>query len=305
MTLPLIAHVAGYRGAFVFAAAIVAVTTFIAYFGYREQRDDDAPATTLGSVVRGMHALARDPRLIGVTLTCMVLVSAQSALNAFFTVTGVAVVGTSAAVAALAFACAQGAAVCGRLAWGYLSDRVLDGERLIPFAVICMLAAIGAAAVALMHVGTVVVLFGAAIVLGLSAAGWNGLMAATISEVGGSERAASALGITLTAIFLTSSVAPIPFGALADHTSLRIAWFAIAALAVLGVAGTSRCRAAGTPVAGAEPRSVRAQVAELVDALVSGISDRKVVGVRVPSWAPSRQSPAHRRCAGLLSRRRV
>jgi MFS transporter, ACS family, aldohexuronate transporter len=235
LTLPLVAHVAGYRGAFAFAAVIVAVTTLIAYIGYREQRDDAAPATTLGSVVRGMRTLARDPRLIGVTLTCMVLVSAQSALNAFFTVTGVAVVGTSAAVAALAFACAQGAAVFGRLAWGYVSDRVLDGERLIPFAAICVLAAVGAAAVALMHAGTVGVLFAAAIVLGLSAAGWNGLMAATISEVGGSERAASALGITLTAIFLTSSAAPIGFGALADHTSLRVAWFATASLAVLGV----------------------------------------------------------------------
>jgi MFS family permease len=236
LTLPLVAHVAGYRGAFVFAAAIVAVTTLIAYVGYREQRDDGAPATTLGSVVRGMHALARDPRLIGVTLTCMVLVSVQSALNAFFTVTGVAVVGTSAAVAAFAFAGAQGAAVFGRLAWGYLSDRVLHGERLIPFAAIVVLAAVGAAAVGLMQPGTVVVLFGAAIVLGLSAAGWNGLMAATISEVGGSERAASALGITLTAIFLTSSAAPIGFGALADHTSLRIAWYAMSALALVGVA---------------------------------------------------------------------
>ena len=32
-------------------------------------------------------------------------------------------------------------------------------------------------------------------------------------------------------------------------------------------------------------RSVQAQMAELVDALVSGISGRKAVGVRVPFWA--------------------
>jgi MFS family permease len=236
LTLPFVAHAVGYRGAFAFAAVIVAVTTVIAYAGYREQRDDAAPATTLGSVVRGMHLLARDPRLIGVTLTCMILVSVQAALNAFFTITGVADVRTSAGVAALAFACAQAAAVCGRLGWGYLSDRVLHGERLIPFAAICVLAAAGAATVALMHGGTVGALFAAAIVLGLSAAGWNGLMAATISEIGGNDRAASALGIALTAIFLTSSVAPTGFGALADHTSLRAAWFATAALAVLGVA---------------------------------------------------------------------
>lgn len=236
LTLPLVAHVAGYRGAFAFAAAIVAVTTLIAYAGYREQRDDGAPAITLASVVRGMHALARDPRLIGVTLTCMILVSAQAAMNAFLTVTGVAVVGTSAAVAALAFACAQGAAACGRLAWGYVSDRVLRGERLIPFAAICLLAALASAALALTYFGAVAALFVAAIVLGFSAAGWNGLMAATISEIGGSERAASALGIALTAIFLASSAAPTGFGALADHTSLRVAWLATAALTVLGVA---------------------------------------------------------------------
>jgi len=236
LTLPFVAHVAGYRGAFAFAAAIVAVTTLIAFAGYRELRDDAAPRLTLGSMMRGMHTLARDPRLIAVTLTCMILVSAQAALNAFLTVTGVAVVGTSAAVAALAFACAQGAAVFGRLAWGFVSDRVLHGERLIPFAAICVLAAVGAAALALMHAGTVGVLFIAALVLGLSAAGWNGLMAATISEIGGSERAASALGLALTAIFLASSAAPTGFGALADHTSLRVAWLATAALAVLGVA---------------------------------------------------------------------
>jgi hypothetical protein len=33
-------------------------------------------------------------------------------------------------------------------------------------------------------------------------------------------------------------------------------------------------------------------VAELVDALVSGISDRKVVEVRVFSWAPNFKKPS-------------
>jgi hypothetical protein len=61
-------------------------------------------------------------------------------------------------------------------------------------------------------------------------------MAAALAEVGGTERAASALGIALTAIFLASSAAPTGFGALADHTSLRTAWFATAALSVLGIA---------------------------------------------------------------------
>src|SRR5664279_5055743 len=40
-------------------------------------------------------------------------------------------------------------------------------------------------------------------------------------------------------------------------------------------------------------RVCRAQVAELVDALVSGTSGRKAVGVRVPSWASSSGTAAH------------
>ncbi len=141
LTLPFFAHAYGYRSAFVFAAAIVIVTTLVAYAGYRQTRDDDAPKSSTASIVRGMRTLARDPRLIGVTATCMILVSVQVAMNAFITVTGVSIVGTSLAVAAIAFACAQGAAACGRLGWGYISDRVLHGERLVPFAIICILAA--------------------------------------------------------------------------------------------------------------------------------------------------------------------
>ena len=38
-----------------------------------------------------------------------------------------------------------------------------------------------------------------------------------------------------------------------------------------------------------------AQVAELVDALVSGISDRKIVEVRVFSWAPISKNPINDR----------
>jgi MFS family permease len=113
---------------------------------------------------------------------------------------------------------------------------------LIPFAVICALAALASAALALLHGGAVGALFAAAIVLGFSAAGWNGLMAAALAEVGGTERAASALGIALTAIFLASSAAPTGFGALADHTSLRVAWLATAALTVLGVVPVLRLR---------------------------------------------------------------
>ncbi len=243
LALPAVAHLVGYRGAFVFGAVLVAIPTAIAYAGYREARDDDTPPRSTGMLLRGMRALARDPRLVGVTLTCMVLVSVQTAMNAFVTVSAVSVVGTTAGVAALAFALAQGMAAVGRLSWGWASDRVFN-DRLVPLAIICVLATIACAALALIGRGAVVPLFLAAGLLGFSGAGWNGLMAAAMAEVGGSERAASALGLALSAIYGASAVAPSAFGALADHASLRESWLLMAGLSLLAVIPVLRLRLA-------------------------------------------------------------
>jgi hypothetical protein len=45
----------------------------------------------------------------------------------------------------------------------------------------------------------------AAALIGLFGAGWNGVMAAALAEIGGPERAASAVGLTLTFVFWSVS----------------------------------------------------------------------------------------------------
>lgn len=235
LTLPLVASAFGLRAAFVFAAIVLIVPTLVAYAWYREADAGGGEPASFASIVRGMRALARDPRLLGVTLTCMVLVSTQISLNAFLTITAVTDVALSARIAALAFATAHVFATFGRLGWGYVSDRVLGGERLVPLAIICVLASLAMGTLAVLGRGAVIPLFVATAVLGVSGAGWNGLFAAALAEVGGTERAASALGIGLTAIFGASAVAPAVFGAVADATSLRISWTAFATIALLGV----------------------------------------------------------------------
>jgi MFS family permease len=241
LTLPAVAHAVGFRWAFVFAAVLVAVPTLIAYYGYREARDEAAVPQSTATLLRGVRVLARDPRLIGVSLTCMALVSVQMAMNAFVTVSAVTVVGTSAALAALAFALAQGMAAVGRLSWGWASDRIFN-DRLVPLAIICVLAALASATLGWIGRGAVVPLFLAAGLLGFSGAGWNGLMAAAMAEVGGTERAASALGLALTAIYGASAVAPFVFGALADHASLRASWLLMAGLSLLATIPVLRLR---------------------------------------------------------------
>jgi ACS family hexuronate transporter-like MFS transporter len=234
--LPIVALHGGYRAAFVFAALLVALPSAIALALYRQSRDSGTARATLASVARGMKSLLHDPRLVAVTLTCMLLSVSQFIVNGFLTITAVNVVHTSVHAAGLALAVAFAGAIGGRLGWGFVSDRYFGGDRLIPLAVICVLAGIGAVMLALLAAGTVVPLFVASALLGLTASGWNGLMAAALSEVGGTERAASALGLGLTGIFAASAIGPSAFGLAVDQTSLQWAWAGTAVVSFIAMA---------------------------------------------------------------------
>jgi MFS family permease len=236
LVMPFVAlHFGGYRPALLVSAAIVAVLTLIAVVGYRERNVDRPAPAHFVDIARGMRTLARDPRLIAVTLTSLVLINAQLAMNGFLTVTAIDVIGKSPQAAAAAFAWAFVAATVARLFWGWYSDRFLRGGRVVLMGVLCGLAALSALLCGLLHAPQAWLFVPVAMLMGFSAAGWNGIMAAALAEIGGPERAASALGITMTAIFAMSALGPLVFGAIADATSLDVSWLVTAAFCVAGV----------------------------------------------------------------------
>lgn len=236
LVLPFAAlHFGGYRAAMLVAAVLVVVSTATAVTFYREAAGDRPPPSRFAEVLAGMHRLARDPKLIATTLTCMALVNGQLAMNGFLTVTAVQVLGVTPALAASAFASAFVAAMVARLFWGWYSDRFMRENRIALLAVLCALSAASSLSFALLRPSLALLLIPVALFIGFCSAGWNGVMAAALAEIGGADRAGSALGLTLTAIFATSAAGPLLFGALADHTSLDTAWTVNAAIGVLGV----------------------------------------------------------------------
>ncbi|GAC1402854.1 MAG: MFS transporter [Candidatus Velthaea sp.] len=232
--LPAIALHFNYRWSLAAGGAIGAVAAVLAAAFYVEPARNASESPQMRALLRGMWARARTPQTILFTLACMVLVIAQTISNAFITVTAVVEMHASPVIAGSAFAFAQICAVGGRIMWGRLSDGFFRGDRALPLATIALLVAIDAFAIA--HAGTnVALLFVMAGILGVSAAGWNGVFAAALAEIGGAEYAGSLLGLGLTFVFLASAVAAPAFGAIADGHGLPTAWTALAAFALAGM----------------------------------------------------------------------
>jgi MFS family permease len=235
LVLPFVAlHFGGYRAGLAVAAALVLLPAAITYGMYRESSADRPPPQRKRDIARGMATLALDPRLIAVTIPCMVLVNAQLAMNGFLTITAIQTVGVTPSVASLMFAAAFASAMVARLFWGWVSDRFMR-DAILLLGLLCVMASVSLFAVAAMRAGNGALLWPVAIVLGFSAAGWNGVMAAALAEIGGALRAGSALGLTLTAVFATSAVGPLIFGSIADHRSLEAAWVVWGFVTLIGV----------------------------------------------------------------------
>ena len=123
-----------------------------------------------------------------------------------------------------------GAAV--RVLAGRWSDR--RGVRITPMRELALAGTILFALTAVVADGPAALLLPVLVVTGVVSMSSNGLAFTATGEIAGQARAGSAMGLQNTALFASGAVAPIVFGAIAEH----VAWpAAYALLAVLALAG--------------------------------------------------------------------
>jgi sugar phosphate permease len=229
-------HFGGYRAALAVSAALIAIPSAVVVIAYRDP-EGTLPRTSrsYGGLLLGMAAMMRDIRLVGLCISGVGLIGLQQATASFLTLTDVNSLRMTTTEAATAFAFSQGAAVFGRLFWSWVSDRFLSGERYAILGALCLTAAVTAVVLGSLGPLNQGMAIPVAVVMGLSAAGWNGVFLTAVSEIGGAERAGSVVGITSTIIFGASALTPGTFGLIAEHTSLGAAWYTFAAIALAGV----------------------------------------------------------------------
>ncbi len=171
----------------------------------------------------------------------MLLVVAQFCYQGYLALYLVDQIGWSKHAAAALLVAVHLGGVLGRLAWGALSDRRYGGRR-VPALTWC--AGMGVlfpvsliALVRFPHLSEVAIV---AFIGGILLLGWNGLYSTLVTESAGPARGATAMGVSMTLLYVTTMTAPPLFGWLVDHTSYTVGWTAVVGVMAWAFAMTYR-----------------------------------------------------------------
>jgi sugar phosphate permease len=141
------------------------------------------------------------------------------------------------ATAVLLLSLATLAGVAGRMAWGWLSDRVFGGRRLPGLVAVTATGAVSAAILAALPAGVPVGFVAVAAALaGFSLIGWQGLWVTMVSELAPPGASGTALGWGLTFTNVGIVVWPPVLGLAADLTgTFRTSWILLTGMLLVSL----------------------------------------------------------------------
>lgn len=220
------------------ACALLAAALSIILMRVRGNWDADRqPDTRLFiSPHAGLALIWQHPILRWLAICSFAYSAVQLSLTGLLVTYLVAEVGLDLVLAGSLLAIAQTAGAIGRLAWGWLADRLRSGSKvLIINGVLAMLAAIFTALItASWSVALIAIVIA---VFGFCAVGWNGVFMAVIARQAPPQSIGLATGATLSITFAGVMVGPSGFALMHDKLGLSYAdgYLLMAAVTLLGV----------------------------------------------------------------------
>jgi MFS family permease len=231
---PILALHYGWRSAYLaggLLSVIGALLIIVAYFD--PPRKQSAGATPM----RSFRDLARDRELLRLALIFNCQVFTQMAATTYFVLFLHEAFGVSAVTAGALFVVVNVAAMAARIGWGLVSDRQFQGRRRPVLGIIVVLTVCSTLGAALIPTQTPFWLVGVlAVLFGISAFAWTGILGTLVIETVGAESAGTAISLVQGLSMPATLLAPPLFGLLADMTgSYRASWLVLTVMGVVGL----------------------------------------------------------------------
>ncbi|CAG0991055.1 Hexuronate transporter [Burkholderiales bacterium] len=236
--VPAVSLAWGWQASFHVIALFYAAAFAIAWITLLDGPSGPAPRAARPSLRDAIAAMLGDRPTMLLAADGFLRVGIQYAFLTYLIAYAIDSLHSPVAWGALIYALAHLFGAVGRVGWGWASDRVFHGRRRGPYAAIAITAAAGFALLALAAPLHWAFLLGSVALLGLSAAGFQGVGLSLLAEVGGA-RAGTASGLVNALSFLGAAVMVPLCGQLLDAgASFATLFGVLAAMSVVTAAIT-------------------------------------------------------------------
>lgn len=216
-----------WQVALIVAASILLITGLVFYYNYQNPLKSDEVKKNF--VKKDIFKIFLHKKLILITISAMLLSGSQAILNTFIVLYTYEILGLSLILAGLLLGIAEFGGAVGRIGWGWLSDNIFSGKRLIILLIISVLIAGQTIITSLITEGTpffiiCIVIF----MFGFGASGFNGIWMNATSEVVPTSFSGTATGISIAISSWGAILFPPIFGMIRDFTgSYFLGWWMI------------------------------------------------------------------------------
>lgn len=231
---PIAAAMIGWRGAFLVAAVVSVSAAGVSWILYGPAVDSQLASTSRWGP--GLRVLLRSSAVRLTTIMHGLLMVGQITMLAYFVVYLVSRhVSLGAAAAYLVLM--QLAGTAGRLLWGLATDYGFGGRRRATLITVILIAALGAAALAIVPADpSPWLLVPMSILVGLGLMSWAGMIELVRAELVASSATAAATGVGYTFASIGAVVGPPLFGLVVQSNGFVVAWVALAVVLLLAAA---------------------------------------------------------------------
>ena len=210
--------------------ALLAALLSIALQPVQHRWDTDRSRAPFGNPLASIALVWRRPVLRWIAISSVAYSAVQLSLTGFLVTYLVAECGLSLLAAGTLLAITHASGAFGRLAWGWIADRLRSGSAaLIANGVLAIVGSLATAAISLSWPAWAIALV--TVVFGFCAIGWNGVFIAVIARQSAPHEVGMATGGTLVFTYAGVMAGPSLFGALHGHAGFTYS----ASFALLGL----------------------------------------------------------------------
>jgi len=239
--LPVLTTFCGWKKTVLSVGIVMLLTAFFSSIFYKERPE----ASNLSSSKTGktkhkisLFKILADPALLTIILILPFLAFSQISISTFLVLYLKEEQNFSVSIAASCLTAAMTAGALGRVSWGIISDRIFDGNRLIPLFILSIIGCISVFSFAFLQADAPKYLyFILSALIGFTLIGWNAVLLTVVAEFAGTQSAGSVMGIVTTTGWLGMVTGPTIFGFIADLINYFTGWLFVASSSFISAVG--------------------------------------------------------------------